>query len=56
MLSSAIYLREPLDALVMIDKHNTSAKTALRRLKLSKKEWEILVDLEPLLAVRNQIH
>jgi hypothetical protein len=52
MLSSALYLRDALDALCIMEKHNNVAKTALRRLKLGKKEWDVLKDLEIVLAVR----
>ena len=38
MLSLALYLCKPLDALVVINKHNNIAKTAFCHLKLSSTE------------------
>jgi hypothetical protein len=51
MLCSALYLRDALDTLCVNEKHNMVKKTALRRLKLSKKEWEVVKDLERVLGV-----
>jgi hypothetical protein len=54
MLSSALYLQDPLDNLCTNEKHNTVAKSSLRWLKLSRKEWDIVKDLDRVLGVRQQ--
>jgi hypothetical protein len=52
MVESALYLRVPLDKLVEMDQHNTgTAKTQLRQLKVSEKEWDILSQLTKVLSV-----
>lgn len=51
MLRSAIQLRIPLDKLVLIDRHNTNAKSRIKKFKLKKEEWDLLVQLEPILVV-----
>jgi hypothetical protein len=51
MIKSSLYLRDALDQVVLIDRHNTTAKTSIKRLRLSKKEWDVLKDLEPVLSV-----
>ena len=51
MIKSAIYLRPALDKLVDMDRHNTVTKTRLRGLKLTKQEWDLMIELETLLSV-----
>jgi hypothetical protein len=51
MIKSALYLCDALDQVVLIDRHNNTAKTAIKHLRLSKKEWDVLKDLEPILTV-----
>lgn len=52
MLKRALDLRKALDRLVDIDRHNSVAKTRLKRFKLKSDEWEFLHQLRPLLSVR----
>jgi hypothetical protein len=54
MIESALYLRVPLDKLVEMDRHNTIAKTRLRNLKISAKEWDMLSQTTKVLSVRIQ--
>lgn len=56
MVASALYLRTPLDKLVEMDRHNSVAKTRLRKLKISPKEWEILSQLIKVLSVCNSFN
>lgn len=51
MVKRALELRKALDKLVDMDRHNAVAKTRLRRFKLQPDEWELLVQLRPLLVV-----
>jgi hypothetical protein len=51
MIESALYLRVPLDKLVEMERHNTIAKTRLRKLKILEKEWDILSQLTKVLSV-----
>ena len=51
MVESALYLRVPLDRLVEMDRHNTVAKTRLRKLKIVAKEWDMLSQLTKVLSV-----
>lgn len=53
MVKRALELRKALDKLVELDRHNTVAKTRLRRFKLKTDEWDLLVQLQPLLVVRD---
>lgn len=50
MVKRALELRKALDKLVDMDRHNAVAKTRLRRFKLQPDEWELLVQLRPLLV------
>jgi hypothetical protein len=47
----ALELRKAIDKLVDMDRHNAVAKTRLKRFKLKADEWELLVQLRPLLVV-----
>ena len=51
MLWSAIQLCTPLNKLVLIDWHNTNAKSRIKKFKLKKEEWDLLMQLEPILVV-----
>jgi len=51
MIESALHLRAALDRLVEMDRHNTVAKTRLRKLKILTKEWEVLSQLTKILSV-----
>ena len=51
MIKLALHLRTPLDRLVEMDRHNTVAKTRLRKLKILPKEWEVLSQLTKILSV-----
>ena len=53
MIESALHLRTALDRLVEMDRHNTVAKTRLRKLKILTKEWEVLSQLTKILSVCN---
>ena len=56
MIESALHLRAALDRLVEMDRHNTVAKTRLRKLKILTKEWEVLSQLTQILSVWNLDH
>ena len=56
MIESVLYLRMPLDRLVEIDRHNTVAKTHLRKLKILSKEWDVLSQLTKVLSVSILFH
>lgn len=56
MIESVLYLRIPLDRLVEMDRHNTVAKTRLRKLKILPKEWDILSQLTKVLLVSILLH
>ena len=56
MIESALHLRSALDRLVEMDRHNTVAKTRLRKLKIMAKEWEVLSQLTQIISVRNSDH
>ncbi|KAF7371898.1 Zinc finger BED domain-containing protein 4 [Mycena venus] len=51
LLKRAVELKEPLKMLVGMEVHNCSRSARLGHFKLSKKEWELLEELEPLLDV-----
>ena len=51
MIESALHLGVPLDRLVDMERHNTVAKTRLRKLKILPKEWEVLSQLTKILSV-----
>jgi len=51
MINSVIYLHPALNKLVEMERHNAVAKTRLRRLKLTKQEWDIMTRLQPILSV-----
>ena len=53
MIESALHLRAALDRLVDMDRHNTVAKTRLRKLKILTQEWEVLSQLTKILSVCN---
>jgi hypothetical protein len=53
MIESALHLRTALDRLVEMDRHNTVAKTRLRKLKILQKEWDVLSQLTKILSVCN---
>jgi hypothetical protein len=53
MVKCALEIRKALDKLVDMERHNVVAKTRLRRFKLKSEEWELLVQLRPLLVVRH---
>ncbi|TDL13115.1 hypothetical protein BD410DRAFT_735692 [Rickenella mellea] len=48
-LERAIYLQPALDKLTVMDQFNTSRGTKLKKYKLSKEEWEVLKQLNPIL-------
>ena len=56
MIESALHLQAALDRLVEMDRHNTVAKTHLRKLKILTKEWEVLSQLTEILSVCNSDH
>ena len=56
MIESVLYLRIPLDRLVKMDRHNTVAKTCLRKLKILPKEWDVLSQLTKVLSVSILLH
>jgi hypothetical protein len=56
MIESVLYLRLPLDRLVEMDRHNTVAKTRLRKLKILPKEWDVLSQLKKVLSVGILLH
>ncbi len=49
MIKSAIHLRPALSKLCVMEAHNRVAKSALRCYQLRSNEWDILVELEPIL-------
>ena len=51
MVKRTLELCKALDKLVEMDWHNAVAKTHLRRFRLQPDEWELLVQLRPLLIV-----
>ena len=51
MIESALHLRVALDRLVEMERHNTVAKTHLKKLKILSKEWDILSQLTKILSV-----
>jgi hypothetical protein len=51
MINSATYLHLALDKLTDMDCHNTVTKTTLHCLKLTKEEWGLLTELQPILSV-----
>ena len=55
MLKRAVYLRKALDKLVVQPRHNTSRSAQLERFKLSNAEWDVLLQLLPILEVRRSI-
>ena len=56
MIESALHLRAALDRLVEMDRHNTVAKTRLRKLKILPQEWEVLSQLTKILSVCDSDH
>jgi hypothetical protein len=56
MVESALHLRAALDRLVEMDRHNTVAKTRLRKLKILTKEWLVLSQLTQILSVCDSDH
>lgn len=50
-LRRSLYLCSALEKLVMIERHNTAKSVQLKRFKLKKEEWELLIQLEPILSV-----
>ncbi len=48
----AVYLQPALDVLVRLDRHNPRHGKKLKALKLTRVQWEMLRQLEPILAVR----
>jgi hypothetical protein len=56
LIGRAIKLREPLGLLVNLEQHTRTSRGApLQRFKLSKQEWDLLTQLQPLLEV-GQFH
>ena len=55
LIGHVIYLREALNLLVGLKQHNKSTcGVRLKRFKLSKQEWELLMQLHPLLDVQTR--
>jgi hypothetical protein len=50
-LRRSLYLRPALEKLVAIERHNTAKSARLKRFKLKREEWELLMQLEPILSV-----
>ena len=51
MVKCTLELHKALDKLIEMDRHNVVAKTCLRWFKLQPNEWELLIQLWPLLVV-----
>lgn len=49
----AIYLQPALDVLVGLDRHNPRRGKKLKALKLTRTQWDMLRQLEPILSVRH---
>jgi hypothetical protein len=50
-LRRSLYLRLAIEKLVAIERHNTAKSARLKRFKLKKEEWDLLMQLEPILSV-----
>jgi hypothetical protein len=55
LLERALQLHEALNLLVISEQHNQPRSAHLKRIQLSKNEWELLEKLFPLLEARNGI-
>jgi hypothetical protein len=51
LIGRAIELRDALNSLVTLEQHNRARGVRLQRFKLTKQEWELLIQLFPLLEV-----